>query len=60
MYTVFHVEGDEKLNFSEINFGDDFISDISYFLDTKHFSDDFIEKYKHWYNYRESKRPVYT
>ena len=25
MYTVFHVQGDDKLDFTEVNFGEDYI-----------------------------------
>lgn len=37
LYTVLHVEGDEELDPSEANFGDDTIEDLSYFMTTAHF-----------------------
>ena len=54
--TVFHVEGGEELDFTEVNFGEDWIEDISYFLTTEHFSQEFIDKYNNWYNIREGRR----
>ena len=61
LHTVFHVQGDENLDFTEANFGEDSIEDISYFLRNpgEHFSEDFIAKYNNWQEDRETKRPQY-
>lgn len=59
LYTVFHVQGAEELDFTEANFGEDWIEDISYFLNTNHFSQEFIDKYNAWLQLREQKRPEY-
>ena len=56
LYTVFHVQGAEELDFTEANLGEDWISDISYFLNTDHFSQEFIDKYENWLSVREEKR----
>ena len=59
--TVVHVKGSEDLDFTEVNFGEDWIEDISYFLDAdeKHFPAELKAKYKNWYDYREEQRPTY-
>ena len=59
LYTVFHVQGAEELDFTEANFGEDWIEDISYFLNTDHFSQEFIDNYNAWLQLREQKRPEY-
>ena len=59
LYTVFHVQGAEELDFTEANFGEDWIEDISYFMNTNHFSQEFIDKYNAWLQLREQKRPEY-
>ena len=59
LYTVFHVQGAEELDFTEANLGEDWITDISYFLNEQHFSPDFIEKYNSWSETREQKRLEY-
>lgn len=57
--TVFHVRGDDNLAIRWVNFGDDSLEDISYYLNRKHFSKDFIRKYNNWQNYREARRKSY-
>lgn len=59
LYTVFHVQGAEELDFTEANLGEDWITDISYFLKEEHFSLEFIEKYDTWAETREQKRIEY-
>lgn len=56
LYTVFHLEGGDNVIPREANFGDDWIEDLSYFMNTDHFSQELINKYNTWVNYRESKR----
>lgn len=59
LYTVFHVQGAEELDFTEANLGEDWVTDISYFLNEDHFSPEFIEKYNIWAGTREQKRLEY-
>ena len=59
LYTVFRVSGDDDLDFTEANFGLDIIEDITYFLTTDHFSQEFIDKYKAWMKTRENYRQQY-
>lgn len=59
IYTVYHVSNNDDLKINEVNFGEDTIEDISYFLTPKHFTQEFIDKYNAWHDYRESKRPEY-
>lgn len=59
LYTVFHVQGDEELQITEVNFGEDYITDISYFMNKNHFSDEMVEKYNNWVNYRNGRRSDY-
>lgn len=59
IYTVFHVSNNDDLNIRETNIGEDSIEDISYFLNTDHFSQEFIDKYNSWKDYREEKRIEY-
>jgi len=47
------------LDFTEANLGEDWISDISYFLNEEHFTPEFIEKYNSWAETREQKRLEY-
>ena len=60
LYTVFRVSGDEDLKFTEANFGLDTIEDITYFLTTDHFSQEFIDKYNAWLTSRETYRAQYV
>ena len=61
LHTVFHVQGGEELDFTEANFGENQIEDISYFMENpgEHFSQEFIDKYNAWKNDREDKRQDY-
>jgi len=59
LYTVFHVQGAEELDFTEANLGEDWITDISYFLNEEHFSPEFITKYNNWAETREQNRLEY-
>ena len=59
LYTVFHVQGAEELDFTEANLGEDWITDISYFLNEEHFSPEFITKYNNCAETREQNRLEY-
>ena len=60
LHTVFRVSGGEDIDFTEANFGLDTIEDITYFLTTDHFSQEFIDKYTAWMTMRETKRERYV
>lgn len=57
--TRFRVEGGDDLNFTEANLGEDIITDISYFLNKKHFSQEFIDKYNTYTKRKEDLRIQY-
>ena len=59
LYTVFNVAGADDLDFTEANFGDTKIEDLSYFMNTDHFSQEMIDKYTAWHDFKEGKRPEY-
>lgn len=59
LYTVYRVSGGEDLDIHMVNFGDDRIENLSYFLNTKYVSQEFIDHYTQWRNYRESRREEY-
>lgn len=59
LHTVFHVQGGDELDFTEANFGENQIEDISYFLTEEHFSEEFIQKYNAWQAFRDEKRQEY-
>ena len=59
LYTVFNVAGADDLDFTEANFGDTKIEDLSYFMNTDHFSQEMIDKYTAWHDFKEEKRPEY-
>lgn len=62
LYTVFTVsngDADYSVNIREANLGSDRIEDISYFLNTDHFTNEFIQKYNNWQQIRQSKRQEY-
>lgn len=60
-YTVFNVAGDEDMDIGYANIGTSKITDISYFLNKKKnfLSEDLIDKYNAWSDYRESRRDKY-
>ena len=59
MYTAFEVRGNEDMTIDYVNFNTSQIEDISYFLNTKYMSQELIDKYNAWIEYRESRRPEY-
>lgn len=59
IYTVYNVQGDSDLGIEYANFGSSKIENIDYFLNTKYMSQDLIDKYKTWRDYRESRRQDY-
>lgn len=59
IYTRFNVIGSDDLTVRYVNFGDNRIENISYFLQTSYMSQELIDKYKNWHEYRESFRDEY-
>ena len=57
--TRFRVEGGDDLDFTEVNLGENIITDISYFLNKKHFTEGFIDKYNAYTERREELRKQY-
>ena len=61
VYTRFIVSGDEDLDIRNVNFGDNSIVNIDYFLKTsRYISSKLAEKLKIWMDYRDSKRLDYV
>lgn len=62
LYTVYHVANgndNDSIDIKEANFGLNWIEDISYFLNTRHFSQSFIDRYNAWIEMREELRQDY-
>lgn len=59
LYTVYHVSNDDTINVREANLGSDTVEDISYFLNTDNFTQEFINKYNRWAAVREQNRQEY-
>ena len=59
IYTRYTVNGGNDLGIRYVNFGNNIIEDISYFLNTKYLPLELIEKYKLWKSDVESKREDY-
>lgn len=59
LYTVYNVAGGEDLNINYVNFGSSTIEDLSYYTNTKYMSQDLIDKYTNWFNYKETQREPY-
>lgn len=48
IFTRYYVQGSDDLGITYVNFGDNYIEDVSYFLNEKYLSEELIEKYKLW------------
>lgn len=59
IYTRYFVQGDNSLGIEYVNFGSNYIEDISYYLNEKYLSHTVIEKYLLWNQDIELKRPLY-
>lgn len=59
LYTVYNVSNEDTLDLKDVNFGSHEIEDISYFLTTDHFSQEFLDKYAEWSEFREEQRTIY-
>lgn len=57
--TKVRVAGDSNLNVREYNLGQEYIVDISYFLDNYYMDAELVEKYKAWQEKFEAARPQY-
>ena len=56
VYTRFNVRGDNDLTVSNVNYGDERIFNLDYFLDTKYMPQSLIDKVNHWVNWRNANR----
>lgn len=56
VYTRFNVRGDEDLTVANVNYGDERIFNLDYFLDTKYMPQSLIDKINQWQSWRESNR----
>lgn len=59
IFTRYYVQGDNSLGIEYVNFGHNYLEDISHFLNEKYLSSELIFKYKLWQTDVELKRPIY-
>lgn len=59
IFTRYYVQGDNSLGIEYVNFGHNYLEDISHFLNEKYLSSELIFKYKLWQADVELKRPIY-
>ena len=60
LMTRFRVAGANNLGVTFVNFGSNFIENLSYFLNTKYMSEELIEKYQMWHEDMIDSRAVFT
>lgn len=60
VYTRFNVRGADGLTVSNVNYGDERIYNLDYFLDTKYMPEELIEKIKAWTKWRDDNRETFT
>lgn len=56
VYTRFNVRGDGELTVANVNYGDERIFNLDYFLDTKYMPQSLIDKIIEWKTWRENNR----
>jgi len=54
------VQGSDSLGITYVNFGSNYIEDISYYMNEKYMSKELIEKYKLWVSDVELYRTQYN
>lgn len=59
MFTRYFVQGSDGLDIRYVNFGLNYIEDLSYYTNEKYMSKKLIVKYKYWLEDVELKRPLY-
>lgn len=60
VYTRLNVRGDNELTVSNVNYGDERIYNLDYFLDTKYMPQELIDKIKAWTKWRDDNRDEFT
>lgn len=59
IYTRYTIYGGNNLDIAQVNFGDDRIESIDYYLHTGYLPQTVIDKYNAWKEYRENRRSEY-
>ena len=59
IYTRYAVYGDSELDIRQVNFGEEYVVDLSYYMTTSYVSQDIIDKYKSYLTQVESYRTTY-
>lgn len=59
VYTRFRVAGGDSLGIESVNFGSNYIEDLSYFMREPYVTHEFADKYSQWKNLYEEKRKEY-
>lgn len=60
IYTCYHVSGGENLgNINRVNFGNSYIENLSWYMQSPYMDDALKIKYQNWLDYREEKRTEY-
>lgn len=60
VYTRFNVRGADNLTVSNVNYGDERIFNLDYFLDTKYMPQELIDKLSAWKQWRDDNRETFT
>ena len=59
VFTRFNCHGDNELNIRNVNYQDNYIFNLDYFMRSPYMSEELIAKVKKWIEYRESHREEY-
>ena len=59
VYTRFRVRGEDDLTFVNVNYGNDQVIDLSYFLGEPYMTDELADKIRYWIDERDEQREEY-
>ena len=59
VYTRFRVRGEDDLTFVNVNYGNDQVIDLSYFLGEPYMTDELADKIRYWTDERDEQREEY-